>query len=75
VFFRSFRTNVVYPPSGYVIALPAAQSAAEGQVARLIRDGFVDNRTRAVFVNFNVYNPSGDTWVVLQFVRALVSAF
>jgi len=60
-------TKFLYPSEGFVATLPVDAPAATEEVARLVEVGWVDERTRAVFVEFSVYNANIDHFAVARF--------
>ncbi len=60
-----------YPGGGYVIDLING-SHAEENIAMLRRHGWIDLKTRAVFVDFAFYNPNVDLFLVCRIVFELM---
>ena len=56
-----------YPGGGYVIDLHNATDAME-KIAMLQRHGWIDLKTRALFVDFSFYNPNVDLFLVCRIV-------
>ena len=48
----------LYGGGGYVVELNGNRSVLENKMATLEREGWIDKHTRAVFVEFTVYNPN-----------------
>jgi hypothetical protein len=66
--YASVITGLRYDPGGYVVDIRTAPEEFNATVAHL-RGGWIDERTRAVFVNVNVYNANVNVWMSVQFVR------
>lgn len=49
-------TKVLYPSEGFVVELPLKALDASNYLAKLEANDWIDERTRAVFVEFSVYN-------------------
>jgi len=56
-----------YPGGGYVVDLVNASDAQE-KIAMLNRHGWIDLKTRAVFVDFAFYNPNVNLFLVCRIV-------
>ena len=58
-------TGITYPPSGYVIDLPERHANASQVMAQLESVGLLDLATRAVLVDYSVYNANTDQFAVV----------
>lgn len=61
-------TGASYPPSGYVVDLPEGLGNATRVVAELESDALIDLATRAVLVEFALYNANTDQFAVVALV-------
>lgn len=55
-----------YPPSGHVVQLPAEKAEALAEVFDLMNSKYIDAATRAVFVDFNVWNMNTNLHAVVR---------
>uniref|UniRef100_A0A6V1NN28 Uncharacterized protein n=1 Tax=Heterosigma akashiwo TaxID=2829 RepID=A0A6V1NN28_HETAK len=58
--WQSPLTLAWYDAGGYVVDLPWKAKHALDELESLQANGFIDQRTRAVFVDFTAYNPNND---------------
>ena len=56
-----------YPGGGYIVDLKNSSTASE-QIAELDRHGWIDLKTRAIFVDFSFYNPNVDLFLACRIV-------
>jgi len=63
---ESVRTGTLYPDSGYLLYLPTDPDEWTAQIEKLAGDQWIDEQTRAVFLEFVVYSRSTDRFVVVQ---------
>lgn len=57
-------SKVLYPSAGYIEELPLTPAAATVRINFLKEEGWVDENTRAVFVEFSTYNANIDHFAV-----------
>jgi hypothetical protein len=57
-------TKIQYPSEGFVVTLPLTAGAASSYIDKLHQYNWVDDRTRAVFVEFSLYNANVDHFAV-----------
>ena len=60
------KTGQSYPSSGYVVDLPLSQAAALQMLAEMKTGGYVDQQTRAIAIDFTMYNANTRLLVVTQ---------
>ncbi|RWS31890.1 polycystic kidney disease protein 1-like protein 2-like protein [Leptotrombidium deliense] len=58
----------VYSGGGYVVPLRGSQQELQTKVKRLKKQMWIDERTRAVFAEFSVYNPQVNLFAVITIV-------
>lgn len=59
-------SKVMYPSSGYMVELPLTEEAAAITLASLKEQNWVDENTRAVFIEFSTYNANIDHFSVAR---------
>ena len=63
--------EAVYASGGYVVDLPRSTASMSAAIAELKRRGWIDKSTRAVYIEFTLYNAPGNlvvpTAVLLEF--------
>jgi polycystin 1L2 len=64
----------MYPSAGYIEELPLTTTAASARIAKLKNDNWVDENTRAVFVEFSTYNANIDHFSVARCVQKFTLA-
>eukprot|EP01063_Lacrimia_lanifica_P012712 TRINITY_DN19397_c0_g1_i1.p1 TRINITY_DN19397_c0_g1~~TRINITY_DN19397_c0_g1_i1.p1 ORF type:complete len:914 (+),score=350.76 TRINITY_DN19397_c0_g1_i1:121-2862(+) len=60
------KSTTFYPSSGYVVDLPTKQADALKAIREMYDDHWADPQTRAVMVDFTVFNPNVQMFVVVQ---------
>lgn len=71
----STNTKEIYGGAGYLITLPNNQTGARHAVAELYASRFVEpHTTRAVFVDFSVYNANVDMVAVIRLVVEIMAS-
>lgn len=60
----SGQTKMMYPSEGFVVTLPLEPSDASTYLEKLESYSWVDDRTRAVFAEFSLYNANVDHFAV-----------
>lgn len=50
--------NNYYPGDGYVYELRGSRNFLRGNLSQLQQLGWIDRKTRAIFVEFSAYNPN-----------------
>jgi len=60
-------TKIKYPSEGFVVELPLEPSEASTQLTRLQEFNWCDDRTRAVFAEFSLYNANVDHFAVVRY--------
>jgi len=56
----------VYGGGGYILELPKTSDALQQMLEKLQADEWIDEGTRAVFIDFTVYNPSDNLFAVVR---------
>lgn len=57
-------SKIMYPSSGYMVELPLTETAATAVLTELQEQDWVDENTRAVFIEFSTYNANIDHFSV-----------
>lgn len=57
-----------YGGGGYVAELGQSMTDARSVVQSLMDNNWVDNNTRAIFIEVNLYNPNNNLWGVCLYV-------
>jgi hypothetical protein len=68
-------TKVLYPSEGFVVELPLKGVDAANYLTILEANDWIDARTRAVFVEFSVYNVHIDHFAAVNKSIVYVCAF
>ena len=62
-----------YLPGGYIVNLPARRIHASAVLDMMERDGFVSIETRAIMIDFNLYNANINTFCIVRITFELLS--
>lgn len=66
--------HAVYSGGGYLIRLQGEESDMQAVVDDLVETGWIDRYTRAVFVEFTVYNPMTNLFGICTFVAEFLNS-
>ncbi|XP_053374546.1 polycystic kidney disease protein 1-like 2 isoform X2 [Mercenaria mercenaria] len=61
-------THASYSGGGYVLELPANVALHSAIFSSVLNEGWIDDYTRAVFIEFTLYNPNVDLFTVCMYL-------